>query len=167
MKELTYDPKECRWLEMCEMDVDLRGRWGAELIHDCDMASKGMWWGSKGEFLQKWGRNEANDLAERVRITVYPARKDAAALAFILRTLSNLSMLFCRISTKWAKMNDRRRTNGPSGGTTAPVYSKCLPKNQDGTLDRPVRTRHSNGLRKMCMCLLSWKFCFTSWCEQF
>ena len=52
---------------------------------------------------------------------------------------------------KRVKMNDRRRINGPSGGTKAPVYSKKSPQNPQGVSDTPVRTRRSDGLRKMCM----------------
>jgi exosome complex component MTR3 len=47
-------------------------------------------------------------------------------------------------------MTDRRRINGPSGGTSAPVYSKYLTKDASD-LDRPTRTRAPNVLRKMCM----------------
>ncbi|KAG0653056.1 mRNA transport regulator 3, partial [Hyphodiscus hymeniophilus] len=47
------------------------------------------------------------------------------------------------------KMNDRRRINGPSGGTSAPVYSKYLSKDTKDLSERPSRTRNSNVLRKM------------------
>lgn len=49
-------------------------------------------------------------------------------------------------------MMDRRRINGPSGGTSTPVYVKrhgeLMPNNA-----RPERTRAPNMLRKMCMML--------------
>lgn len=47
------------------------------------------------------------------------------------------------------KMTDRRRINGPSGGTSAPVFSKYLIKDSKD-LDRPTRSRAPNVLRKMC-----------------
>jgi len=47
-------------------------------------------------------------------------------------------------------MNDRRRINGPIGGTAPPVYAKSIALNSDGDLNRPVRTRPPNVLRKMC-----------------
>ncbi|TAQ85450.1 hypothetical protein B7494_g6231 [Chlorociboria aeruginascens] len=43
-------------------------------------------------------------------------------------------------------MTDRRRINGPLGGTSAPVFSKYLARDAN---DRPVRTRQPNVLRKM------------------
>jgi hypothetical protein len=48
------------------------------------------------------------------------------------------------------KMTDRRRINGPSGGTSAPVFSKYLIKDSKD-LNRPTRSRAPNVLRKMCM----------------
>jgi hypothetical protein len=48
------------------------------------------------------------------------------------------------------KMTDRRRINGPPGGTAAPNYSKYVVKDPVA-LERPTRTRAPNVLRKMCM----------------
>ncbi|KAH8602114.1 3' exoribonuclease family, domain 1-domain-containing protein [Bisporella sp. PMI_857] len=45
-------------------------------------------------------------------------------------------------------MADRRRINGPSGGTTAPVFSKYISQDSKD-LGRPPRTRAPNVLRKM------------------
>lgn len=49
------------------------------------------------------------------------------------------------------KMTDRRRINGPLGGTSTPVYSKYLAKGAESQTTRPTRTRAPNVLRKMCM----------------
>ncbi|RDL30363.1 Ribosomal protein S5 2-like protein [Venustampulla echinocandica] len=46
-------------------------------------------------------------------------------------------------------MSDRRRINGPSGGTSAPIYSKYLAKDAKKSPERPTRTREPNVLRKM------------------
>lgn len=48
-------------------------------------------------------------------------------------------------------MTDRRRINGPSGGTAAPVFTSSLPATN--ALDNgPVRTRDPTELRKICGC---------------
>ncbi|POS84091.1 exoribonuclease family protein [Erysiphe pulchra] len=44
---------------------------------------------------------------------------------------------------------DRRRINGPSGGTSAPIYAKSQKIQDLPPLDRPSRTRIPNMLRKM------------------
>ncbi|KAG9229008.1 3' exoribonuclease family, domain 1-domain-containing protein [Amylocarpus encephaloides] len=46
-------------------------------------------------------------------------------------------------------MTDRRRINGPSGGTSAPIFSKYLAKTPNELLERPTRSRPNNALRKM------------------
>ncbi|CAL3962621.1 unnamed protein product [Diplocarpon coronariae] len=46
-------------------------------------------------------------------------------------------------------MSDRRRINGPSGGTSAPIYSKYLQTDAASQIERPARTRQPNVLRKM------------------
>ncbi|KAI9736374.1 MAG: 3'-5'-exoribonuclease [Claussenomyces sp. TS43310] len=46
-------------------------------------------------------------------------------------------------------MNDRRRINGPPGGTTAPVYARCVSQVVDDVRDSPQRTRPANSPRKM------------------
>ncbi|KAH8651507.1 3' exoribonuclease family, domain 1-domain-containing protein [Tricladium varicosporioides] len=46
-------------------------------------------------------------------------------------------------------MTDRRRINGPSGGTSAPIYSSYLTKDSRDIPERPTRTRPPNVLRKM------------------
>ena len=48
-------------------------------------------------------------------------------------------------------MTDRRRLNGPPGGTTSPVFASVL-KDGDGLLYklRPIRTRSPHELRKIC-----------------
>jgi hypothetical protein len=45
---------------------------------------------------------------------------------------------------------DRRRINGPAGGTSAPVYLKTLTREAEAQTERPTRTRAPNVLRKMC-----------------
>lgn len=45
-------------------------------------------------------------------------------------------------------MTDRRRINGPSGGTSVPVFSKYIAP-ESKNLDRPTRSRAPNVLRKM------------------
>lgn len=45
---------------------------------------------------------------------------------------------------------DRRRINGPPGGTSAPVYSKYIQKDATAQTERPSRIRQPNVLRKMC-----------------
>jgi exosome complex component MTR3 len=47
-------------------------------------------------------------------------------------------------------MTDRRRINGPLGGTSATVYSKYLTKDASTQIERPMRSRAPNVLRKMC-----------------
>ncbi|KUJ06902.1 exoribonuclease family protein [Mollisia scopiformis] len=44
---------------------------------------------------------------------------------------------------------DRRRINGPTGGTSAPIYLKTLTKEAEAQTERPTRTRAPNVLRKM------------------
>jgi exosome complex component MTR3 len=46
---------------------------------------------------------------------------------------------------------DRRRINGPSGGTSAPIFSQYLSPDPASKTERPTRTRKPNVLRKMCM----------------
>ncbi|CZT07168.1 hypothetical protein WAI453_010866 [Rhynchosporium graminicola] len=46
-------------------------------------------------------------------------------------------------------MTDRRRINGPSGGSSAPVYSKYIEKDTASQTERPSRIRQPNVLRKM------------------
>ncbi|KAF2143816.1 uncharacterized protein K452DRAFT_285855 [Aplosporella prunicola CBS 121167] len=46
-------------------------------------------------------------------------------------------------------MNDRRRTNAPSGGTSAPVFAPALPNYSGPRPQRPVRSRAPNELRKI------------------
>ncbi|RDW80744.1 hypothetical protein BP5796_05442 [Coleophoma crateriformis] len=46
-------------------------------------------------------------------------------------------------------MADRRRINGPTGGTSAPVFSKYVIKSPEDGSDRPSRTRPGNVPRKM------------------
>ncbi|KAH8808901.1 3' exoribonuclease family, domain 1-domain-containing protein [Xylogone sp. PMI_703] len=46
-------------------------------------------------------------------------------------------------------MTDRRRINGPSGGTAPPIFSKYLKKDKDVLESRPIRSRQPNVLRKM------------------
>ncbi|KAL3427353.1 3' exoribonuclease [Phlyctema vagabunda] len=46
-------------------------------------------------------------------------------------------------------MADRRRINGPPGGTAAPVFMKSLTKLSENDSDRPTRTRPANVPRKM------------------
>ncbi|RFU30171.1 hypothetical protein B7463_g6158, partial [Scytalidium lignicola] len=46
-------------------------------------------------------------------------------------------------------MTDRRRINGPPGGTAPPVFSKYLKKDKEVLLNRPTRSRQPNVLRKM------------------
>ncbi|CZT46656.1 related to 3' exoribonuclease family protein [Rhynchosporium secalis] len=46
-------------------------------------------------------------------------------------------------------MTDRRRNNGPSGGSSAPVYSKYIEKDTASQTERPSRIRQPNVLRKM------------------
>ncbi|RAL63934.1 hypothetical protein DID88_003122 [Monilinia fructigena] len=46
-------------------------------------------------------------------------------------------------------MSDRRRINGPSGGTSAPVFSKYLTKDSKNHPERPSRNRQPNVLRKI------------------
>ncbi|PBP20738.1 3' exoribonuclease family protein [Diplocarpon rosae] len=46
-------------------------------------------------------------------------------------------------------MSDRRRINGPSGGTSAPIYSKYIQKDAISQTERPARARQPNVLRKM------------------
>ena len=53
-------------------------------------------------------------------------------------------------------MADRRRINGPAGGTAAPVFSKYIAK-ESKELDRPTRSRAPHVLRKMCMFICSTK----------
>merc|ERR1711939_747790 len=47
------------------------------------------------------------------------------------------------------KMTDRRRINGPSGGSSAPIYSKYIQKDAASQTERPSRIRQPNVLRKM------------------
>ncbi|KAM5431711.1 3'-5'-exoribonuclease [Microsporum canis] len=50
-------------------------------------------------------------------------------------------------------MADRRRINGPAGGTRAPVFVSCSDskdKSQSATFERPSRTRRAKELRKIC-----------------
>jgi exosome complex component MTR3 len=51
-------------------------------------------------------------------------------------------------------MTDRRRINGPPGGTSAPVYSKYITKDASTQIERPSRSRAPNVLRKMCPYIL-------------
>ncbi|CAG8955880.1 hypothetical protein HYFRA_00008730 [Hymenoscyphus fraxineus] len=44
---------------------------------------------------------------------------------------------------------DRKRVNGPLGGTSAPIYSKYLAKDPKELPERPTRSRPNNVLRKM------------------
>jgi exosome complex component MTR3 len=46
---------------------------------------------------------------------------------------------------------DRRRINGPSGGTSTPIFSQYLSTDPATQTERPTRTRKPNVLRKMCM----------------
>ncbi|KAG4434914.1 hypothetical protein IFR05_009612 [Cadophora sp. M221] len=46
-------------------------------------------------------------------------------------------------------MTDRRRINGPSGGSSAPIYSKYIQKDAASQTERPLRIRQPNVLRKM------------------
>lgn len=59
---------------------------------------------------------------------------------------------FC--SYTYAPMADRRRVNGPPGGTRAPVFASSLPT-PDGqvpvSFERPKRLRKPDELRKICM----------------
>lgn len=48
-------------------------------------------------------------------------------------------------------VSDRRRINGPSGGTSPPVFSSILGSPEALQAQRPVRTRKANELRKICM----------------
>ncbi|TVY26581.1 Exosome complex component [Lachnellula hyalina] len=45
--------------------------------------------------------------------------------------------------------SDRRRINGPSGGTSAPIYSKYITQDLSSLPPRPTRSRPPNVLRKM------------------
>ncbi len=47
-------------------------------------------------------------------------------------------------------MTDRRRINGPAGGTAPPLYAPYLGKLDN--VQRPERTRRANQLRKICNC---------------
>ncbi|KZF23273.1 exoribonuclease [Xylona heveae TC161] len=44
---------------------------------------------------------------------------------------------------------DRRRINGPPGGTAPPYFASSVPGIGDTPIERPVRTRQSNQLRKI------------------
>ncbi|PQE10186.1 3 exoribonuclease family protein [Rutstroemia sp. NJR-2017a WRK4] len=46
-------------------------------------------------------------------------------------------------------MSDRRRINGPAGGTSAPVFSKYLTRDSKNRPERPTRNRQPNVLRKI------------------
>ncbi|KAF7869699.1 hypothetical protein EAF04_004483 [Stromatinia cepivora] len=46
-------------------------------------------------------------------------------------------------------MSDRRRINGPPGGTNPPVFSKYLTKDSKNRPERPSRNRQPNVLRKI------------------
>ncbi|KAL1652118.1 3'-5'-exoribonuclease [Diplodia intermedia] len=46
-------------------------------------------------------------------------------------------------------MTDRRRTNAPAGGTTAPVFASTLPSYEASAPTRPTRSRNSDELRKI------------------
>ena len=48
-------------------------------------------------------------------------------------------------------MTDRRRINGPQGGTVPPIFASLLADNDESRLERPARTRQPNELRKICM----------------
>lgn len=50
-----------------------------------------------------------------------------------------------------APMTDRRRTNAPAGGTSAPVFASSLANYEGPAPTRPSRTRKPDELRKMCM----------------
>lgn len=45
---------------------------------------------------------------------------------------------------------DRRRTNAPSGGTSAPVFARTVKEQGYIQSLRPERTRGPNELRKIC-----------------
>lgn len=45
-------------------------------------------------------------------------------------------------------MLDKRRVNGPPGGTKAPVFATVLPADEGAA--RPKRSRKAKELRKMC-----------------
>lgn len=50
-----------------------------------------------------------------------------------------------------ASMSDRRRINGPSGGTAPPVFASTLVAPESLQSQRPGRTRKPDELRKICM----------------
>jgi hypothetical protein len=47
-------------------------------------------------------------------------------------------------------MSDRRRVNGPAGGTAAPTFTQL---GEGRTAGQPGRTRNPNELRKICVSL--------------
>lgn len=47
-------------------------------------------------------------------------------------------------------MADRRRVNGPAGGTSAPLFASFITKDATTALQRPERLRKPNEPRKMC-----------------
>jgi hypothetical protein len=55
------------------------------------------------------------------------------------------------ISPDHPNMNDRRRINGPSGGTAPPLFASTLSNSADQLQSsRPRRTRRADELRKIC-----------------
>jgi hypothetical protein len=47
-------------------------------------------------------------------------------------------------------MADRRRINGPAGGTKPPLYASTIKSGEKSTVQRPVRVRGPEELRKIC-----------------
>lgn len=58
--------------------------------------------------------------------------------------------LALRYDSKSCVMTDRRRINGPPGGTRPPVFASLLKSATGAATERPVRTRQPNELRKIC-----------------
>ena len=58
------------------------------------------------------------------------------------------SRIYGRVET--CVMTDRRRINGPSGGTRPPVFASSI-ESTTTTAERPQRQRQPNELRKICM----------------
>ena len=75
---------------------------------------------------------------------------------------NEMTALICKLSSTFSlalprafahscshNMTDRRRNNGPAGGTE-PILFSCMTKLGTGKPDRPTRTRADEQLRKVC-----------------
>lgn len=88
-------------------------------------------------------KREPGELGNRDHVSLETESGNKGALHKLNRRISSAASSWTII------MSDRRRINGPSGGTAPPVYASSLSKANIAP-NRPLRARRSDELRKIC-----------------